>query len=507
LRVVNNVSELDGGTTIDVFVLFGWHDTPDLVQRPLAQARYVVLASPEYWRAHGRVEHPRDLARHACFAFRNPRGVLLDLWEFERGKERESIKARGWLASSHRNLLVDAALAGEGVIRGSTSSAMPLLKCGRLEPVLDGLERLAPTADQHRVSLEARAARRASAPFSISSRTASAASRRAQRGARRRRRSGPLVRAALQPRIELAAMSCLCAAVAARRGLRLGAPPDRPAMPRPSRRDPRGFQPSEWRARSRKHLYMDLPSGRVVIELAPPSRRGQRRNIKTPVCGRSTSTASRSIACRTTSSRNGAIPTRRRTSAARRRRWRRSSRDRRWRPRLRRASRPRRLCAGDRFSRTAFPAARDTAPGARGSRTCYGTLGVGARQRRGFRATEPELYAVIGNAPRILDRNITVAGRGDPRDRAALPRCRAAAGNIGLLREAGAAHADPAGAHGGRPSRERARRARDPAHRQPHRSAPSSRAAASARDAWYKVPAGAVDVCARSPVPVRTGAK
>jgi DNA-binding transcriptional LysR family regulator len=134
-RITNQVSDLDG-SPIDIFVLFGWHDTPDHVQRPLAQSRYIVLASPDYWRAHGHVEHPKDLAGHQCFAFRNPRGVLLDLWEFERGREKHSVKARGWLASSHRNLLIDAALAGEGIIRGTDLITLPLVKAGRLVPAL-----------------------------------------------------------------------------------------------------------------------------------------------------------------------------------------------------------------------------------------------------------------------------------------------------------------------------------------------------------------------------------
>jgi LysR family transcriptional regulator, regulator for bpeEF and oprC len=142
-RIANHVGEGDRGP-IDLFILFGWHDTPDLVQRPLAQARYVVLASPEYWRQHGRVEHPRDLARRQCFAFRNPRGMLLDLWEFERGKEKESIQVRGWLASGHRNLLIDTALAGEGIIRGSDLITLGLLKAGRLVSVLDDWNGLHP---------------------------------------------------------------------------------------------------------------------------------------------------------------------------------------------------------------------------------------------------------------------------------------------------------------------------------------------------------------------------
>jgi LysR family transcriptional regulator for bpeEF and oprC len=134
-RIVNQVGDLEG-TAIDVFVLFGWHDTPDMVQKPVAQARYVVLGSPAYWAAHEPVNRPGDFTKHQCFPFRNPRGVLLDLWEFERGKEKESVKVRGWMASSHRNILIDAALGGEGVVRASDILTLPLMKQGRLVPVL-----------------------------------------------------------------------------------------------------------------------------------------------------------------------------------------------------------------------------------------------------------------------------------------------------------------------------------------------------------------------------------
>ena len=134
-RIVNRLPDADaeGG---DVFVLFGWHDTPDYVQLRLAQNLYLVLAAPSYWQAHGVPQRPAELATHQCFAFRSPQGVLLDLWDFERGGEKESVRARGWLASSHRNMLLDAALAGEGVIRSTDLIAHPLIRAGRLRPAL-----------------------------------------------------------------------------------------------------------------------------------------------------------------------------------------------------------------------------------------------------------------------------------------------------------------------------------------------------------------------------------
>ena len=57
-----------------------------------------------------------------------------------------------------------------------------------------------------------------------------------------------------------------------------------------------------------------------------------------------------------------------------------------------------------------FPAARDPAAGLAWLTHCYGAVGIG-------RGSDPasgngsELYAVIGQAPRHLDRNVTVVGR------------------------------------------------------------------------------------------------
>lgn len=57
-----------------------------------------------------------------------------------------------------------------------------------------------------------------------------------------------------------------------------------------------------------------------------------------------------------------------------------------------------------------FAAARDTDSDIAWLTHCYGTIGVG-RDSAGDSGNGAELYAVIGQAPRQLDRNITVVGR------------------------------------------------------------------------------------------------
>lgn len=122
---------------VDVFVLWGWTEqSPDLVQRRIGQSRFLICASPGYWIANGVPLRPKDLERYACLLFRTPEGTVHDLWQFERNGVKESVTAKGWLVSSHRDVALDAALAGEGVVRLTDLTIRPHIQGGQLVPVL-----------------------------------------------------------------------------------------------------------------------------------------------------------------------------------------------------------------------------------------------------------------------------------------------------------------------------------------------------------------------------------
>jgi LysR family transcriptional regulator, regulator for bpeEF and oprC len=135
-RTIHRLSDADAAE-VDVFVLFGWHEAPDMVQRRIAQTSYHVVASPSYWAAKGTPRRPRDLLHHECFAFRNPEGTLLDFWEFDRGNECEAVTVSGWLASTNPDLVLQAALAGEGITRVTYLRMAEHIARGALVPVLD----------------------------------------------------------------------------------------------------------------------------------------------------------------------------------------------------------------------------------------------------------------------------------------------------------------------------------------------------------------------------------
>ncbi len=141
-RTVQDIDE----KKLDVAVLIGWPSERDLIVRPLAQTRYVVCASTEYWMREGRPHEPEELRNHHCLLFRSSAEILLDRWIFERKGERRTVDVKSRLLSDDRPWLDEAARAGAGVIRLADITLSRYLSSGLLVPVLTDWEALeAPT--------------------------------------------------------------------------------------------------------------------------------------------------------------------------------------------------------------------------------------------------------------------------------------------------------------------------------------------------------------------------
>lgn len=104
---------------VDVFLVMGWPQAGDLVQRHIGATSFVVCAAPSYWAAHGMPSHPSELERHNCLCIRGNTGTVMDLWHFQRGDEKVAVSARGSLVvdNAHRDMVRDITLAGGGVAR------------------------------------------------------------------------------------------------------------------------------------------------------------------------------------------------------------------------------------------------------------------------------------------------------------------------------------------------------------------------------------------------------
>jgi LysR family transcriptional regulator for bpeEF and oprC len=128
---------------VDVFLMLGWPQVGDLVHRRIGHVRFTVCAAPTYWAAHGVPHRPKDLERHNCLLIRTIHGTVMDHWPFQRGEEKESVTVNGWLVAdnTHRDILVEAALAGEGIVRIiDLADYHTALRAGQLVPVLTDWE-------------------------------------------------------------------------------------------------------------------------------------------------------------------------------------------------------------------------------------------------------------------------------------------------------------------------------------------------------------------------------
>ena len=137
LRTVDPLTVKDTTTRgIDVLVALGWPGSVDLVQRPLAQSRLIICASPAYWQRHGMPVKPCDLASHPCCLVRSPEGTVIDLWRCSRDGVAQEVAVSGWLTCTSRDDALQAVLLGQGVGRFADLSVWPFVRDGMLQPVL-----------------------------------------------------------------------------------------------------------------------------------------------------------------------------------------------------------------------------------------------------------------------------------------------------------------------------------------------------------------------------------
>jgi DNA-binding transcriptional LysR family regulator len=113
----------------------------DMIAVPIGPRiqRFATAASPGYLNRRGRPEHPRDLLAHACLRGRFPSGAMAP-WEFECNGEVVKVDPTGPLlvqVGAATDLVVDAAIAGTGIVSLFEGWLRPHLDSGALEPVLE----------------------------------------------------------------------------------------------------------------------------------------------------------------------------------------------------------------------------------------------------------------------------------------------------------------------------------------------------------------------------------
>ncbi len=116
---------------------------------PEAQAsgRFRCYASPTYLAAHGTPRTPRELASHDCIVYANSeRGAK---WNFIVRRRRLAVPVRARIACNSFFILLDAAIAGQGITRVPSFFAAEAESKGKLVAVLDDCA--VPAAAMHAV--------------------------------------------------------------------------------------------------------------------------------------------------------------------------------------------------------------------------------------------------------------------------------------------------------------------------------------------------------------------
>jgi DNA-binding transcriptional LysR family regulator len=121
----------DAGVRLEEFV------PPDMIAVPITRPiRSIVVGSPAYFAGRKRPRTPADLAEHHCIRRRTGSGTIYR-WEFEKRGEAVAIDVPGQLTLDDSDLMLLAALAGEGLAFLPDIAAAKSIEAGLLLPVLE----------------------------------------------------------------------------------------------------------------------------------------------------------------------------------------------------------------------------------------------------------------------------------------------------------------------------------------------------------------------------------
>ncbi|MBO9545785.1 LysR family transcriptional regulator [Caulobacter sp.] len=121
----------DAGVRLAEFV------PPDMIPVPISRTmRSIVVGSPAYFEGRPRPKTPQDLLAHRCIRARMASGAIYR-WEFERRGRSLQLDVPGDLTLDESDLMLTAALAGQGLAYLSEPSTAQHIAAGRLVAVLE----------------------------------------------------------------------------------------------------------------------------------------------------------------------------------------------------------------------------------------------------------------------------------------------------------------------------------------------------------------------------------
>lgn len=119
---------------VDIAIRLGPLADSALIARRIGEVRKVLAASPDYLGRRGTPQEPAELARHECLDFAGFRRVTS--WD----TVGEPAPARPRLSIDTAEPLVDAAIAGAGIVGLFSFHLAPAIRAGQLVPLLRQFE-------------------------------------------------------------------------------------------------------------------------------------------------------------------------------------------------------------------------------------------------------------------------------------------------------------------------------------------------------------------------------
>jgi LysR family transcriptional regulator, regulator for bpeEF and oprC len=121
---------------IDATVRVGMGSDSRLVMQVLGTAYPVTCAAPNYLQRAGTPITLDDIARHRCVNFILPQTGREISWKFDRQGETIQLAVQSYLQFDYAEALLEAAIAGAGIIQAPKYIVARAIQQGRLQPIL-----------------------------------------------------------------------------------------------------------------------------------------------------------------------------------------------------------------------------------------------------------------------------------------------------------------------------------------------------------------------------------
>lgn len=130
-RVVDLVYE-----GVDIAIVVGPIADDRVIARKICDLQFVACASPAYLARHGEPRTPDDLDQHKCLAYVIPQSGRYREWKFQKNGYVFGKTVSGDLNMNNAECLLEAAIAGEGIVMLSTFVTADAIMAGKLHIVL-----------------------------------------------------------------------------------------------------------------------------------------------------------------------------------------------------------------------------------------------------------------------------------------------------------------------------------------------------------------------------------